>query len=278
LAKTRIKKPLIVTCHGYDLNVLYDYKYGIRRYPQYDKLVSLVMHEGDLIIVPSKLLYKRALEAGAHASKVVIVPNAVDTTIFNPNIDGFEFRRKYGLNKEALILTIRNLKPWYRVDKVLNVAEIVLRKINAHFFIIGDGELRKALIKTAKKLKIHHRVRFVGKMPRSEIPKALAAADVIFDPCPIGQGINVLEAMACAKPVVGIDTKGMWDYILDKETGFLVDFADDESIAEKIVYLIQNKKEAIRMGINGRKLVEREYSMDRRVDRILELYRKLLCQ
>ena len=257
LAKARTKKPLIVTCHGYDLNILHNYRYGIRRYPQYDKLVRLVMLEGDLIIVPSRLLYKRALEAGAYVSKVVVIPNAVDVTKFNPNVNGLEFRKKYGLGREPLVLTIRGLRPWYRVDKVLDVAEIVLKKINAYFFVIGDGELRESLIGDAKRRKIDHKVHFVGKVSRSEIPKALAAADIVFDPCPIGQGINVLEAMACAKPVVGIDTKGMWDYIIDKETGFLVDFVDNESIAEKIIYLIQNKEEAMRMAVNGRKLVEK---------------------
>ena len=276
LAKARTKKPLVVTSHGYDLNILHNYKYGIRRYPQYDKLVRLVMREGDLIIVPCRLLYKRALEAGAYVSKVIVIPNAVDISVFNPNINGLEFRKKYRLSKEPLVLTIRNLRPWYRVDKVLDVAEIVLKKINAYFFVIGDGELRDTLIRAAKKRKINHKVHFVGKVPHSEIPKALAAADIVFDPCPIGQGINVLEAMAHAKPVVGIDTKGMWDYVVDKETGFLVDFANNESIAEKIIYLIQNEEEAVRMGVNGRKLVEREYNMEKRTSRIFELYKKII--
>ena len=128
----------------------------------------------------------------------------------------------------------------------------------------------------SRKLGICNKVYFIGSVPHNEIPEAIAAASVVFDPCPIGQGINILEAMACAKPTVGIKTNGLWDYIVDKQTGFLVDFNDEDEIAEKIIYLLENPEEARLLGLRGRKLVERMYDINKRIDKITTIYKTLL--
>ena len=158
IAKKYTGVPLIVTSHGYDLNVIKEYRYGVRIYPQYDALTRLVMRESDCIIVPSNLLYKKALEAGAKPSKTFLIPNAVDTNIFRPNLNGHRFRKKYRLGNDPIVLTIRALKPWYHIEKILSVAKIVLKKIKCNFVVIGEGEMGLKLSMLAKKFgmqKIH---------------------------------------------------------------------------------------------------------------------------
>jgi len=275
LAKRKTERPLILTSHGWDLNVIKEYNYGRRLQRRYDALIRRIVQESDHIIVPSNLLYKRSLEIGVADSKISIIPDAVDTSIFHPGLNGSLFRKKYGLGNEPIILTIRSLTLHYRVDKVIKVAKMMPEKIRCKFVIIGGGEERDKLVSLAGEL-INKRIYFIGRVPHTEIPQATAAADIVFDPCPIGQGINVLEAMACAKPVIGIDTRDLWDYVVDGETGFLVNFNDEQTIAEKIIYLIQKMEESKRMGMKGRKIVEEKYNIDKRSNQIISLYNSLL--
>ena len=275
LAKKKTGIPLILTSHGYDLNILKEYNYGMRINSKYDALIRRVVQECDHIIVPSNLLYRRAIEVGAANSKISIIPNAVDTGIFHPSLSGSRFRKEYLLGNAPIVLTIRLLEPHYRVDKVIKIAKIIPKEIKCKFVIIGDGKWRPNLISLAGKL-LNKRIFFIGKIPHIQIPRAISAADVVFDPCPIGQGINILEAMGCAKPVIGVNTYGLWDYIVDSKTGFLINFDNDKTFAEKIIYLIQNTDEAKRIGMNGRKVVEKKFNINKRIKRIIELYKYIL--
>ena len=275
LTKRSVGKPFIVTLHGYDVNVSKKHNYGIRLHPQYNLIVHKVLTNAAHIIVSSRLLYLRALEVGVKKSNISIISPGVDPNIFKPNLNKTIFREKYSLGDEPIILTVRGLKPIYNIYEVIKVAKIVPKSIRLKFVIIGDGELRSQLIKLAGDL-INKRIHFLGRIPHTEIPYAMASASLLFDPCPIGQGINVLEAMACAKPVIAINTRGLWDYVIDGKTGFLVNSGDTQTIAEKIIYLLQKEEEAKRLGENGRKIVQEKFDINKRIEKIISLYEKLL--
>jgi len=272
-AKLKTKVLFVLTSHGYDLNFVKEYRYGVRLNSKYDLIIRKVCESVDHIIVPSKLLFLRAVEAGAPPSKVSLVPNAVDLEVFNPKkVDIYFFKEKYKLDDSKIILTIRAIRKHYGIDKIVRVARKIPDNLKIKFIIIGSGELYTDLLKMAGNI-VGRKIIFLGTIPHSEVPYAIASADVIVDPCPIGQGINVLEAMAMGKPVIGIRTK-MWDYIINEYTGFLV--TNDDEIIEKIIYLIENPSEARRMGINGRRLVEEKFDINKRIEKILSLYRKLM--
>ena len=268
----RTKIPLVLTSHGYDLNIVREYNYGLRIRRSYDAIVRKTLGAADHIIVPSKLLFLRAIEGGAEISKISLIPNGVDVKIFDPQkYDPQYFREKYGLGDSKIILTTRALRKYYGIDMLIKVATIFPENLNAKFVIIGKIE-DKNLLRMASSI-VGRKISLLGSIPRNEIPYAIAAADMVIDPCPIGQGINVLEAMAMEKPVIGIRTR-LWDYIMDGCTGFLV--SNEHEMLEKILYLLENPSEAKRMGINGRKLTEEKYNIEKRVDKIVEIYKELL--
>jgi glycosyltransferase involved in cell wall biosynthesis len=277
LAKRKDRKPLLITVHGYDLNVSKEYHYGIRLQPRYNFIIRKVLTEADCVIVPSKLLYLRALEVGVKRSNISFLPHGVDLTIFKPNLNGSIFREKYSLGDEPIVLTIRKLRPISNIEEVIKVAKMMPESVKAKFVIIGGGS-RSQLIKLTELAGnlINKRIYFLGWVPHAEIPYAIASATLLLDPCPVGQGINVLEAMACAKPTIAISSRGLWDYVVDGKTGFLVKMGETRTIVEKIVYLLQNEEEAKILGRNGRKVVEEKHDANKRIDRIISLYEKLL--
>ena len=83
-------------------------------------------------------------------------------------------------------------------------------------------------------------------------------------------GLVPLESMACGVPVIALNVAGYRETIINKKTGYLVDFAVSE-IAEKIIFLIQNEKTREEMSKNGRKWVEDNWTWKRQVKILNEI-------
>ena len=69
---------------------------------------------------------------------------------------------------------------------------------------------------------------------------------------------------------------GILDQIVDGYNGFLVQPRNPTEIAEKILWLISNPKEAKHMDMKGRKIIEEKFDIDKRIDRIISLYHRIL--
>ena len=87
---------------------------------------------------------------------------------------------------------------------------------------------------------------------------------------------SVMEAMAMEKPVVAYNIRGMRDLIVDGETGFLVPFRNVSVLAEKILYLAENREIARKMGEKGRKRIEKEFSLGIISNQMKKLYNEIL--
>ena len=86
-----------------------------------------------------------------------------------------------------------------------------------------------------------------------------------------GFGITFLEANACGKPVIGGDSGGVSDAILDGVTGFLVDPLDVDGVAEKLILLLEDPDLARRLGQQGRARVEGSFTWDGITKQLLEM-------
>ena len=115
---------------------------------------------------------------------------------------------------------------------------------------------------------------FTGWLMGDLLKSAFNACDIVavpsicFDSFPT---VN-LEAMACHKPVVATCFGGSQEAVLDGETGYIVNPYDVNNLALKIIYLLKNPSEALRLGENGYTLVKTEFSLDKMVSNYLSFY------
>ncbi len=86
---------------------------------------------------------------------------------------------------------------------------------------------------------------------------------------------TVLESMACRTPVIGFSIGGVVDMIRPGETGLLAKVRDAEELAEQIKWMLYHSKERKQMGLNARKVVEQEYTLEIQAKRYQELYSSL---
>jgi glycosyltransferase involved in cell wall biosynthesis len=111
---------------------------------------------------------------------------------------------------------------------------------------------------------------------REDMPNVLASAQIVVLPS-YREGLPkvLLEAAACGRPVVATNVAGCREIVKDGINGFLVPPKDPASLSDAITRLLEDPALRIRMGIRGREIVEKEFSVDRISQETLNLYNEL---
>jgi glycosyltransferase involved in cell wall biosynthesis len=278
LAKRRTEKPLVVTVHGYDILVERSTGYGARLDKRMNAIICKVLNGADAVFAASRMTFNEARKTVNDTSRVHMLPNGIDVQRFNPGIEGSVIRGKLGIKERIVVFTLRHHEPQYGIEYLIKSVPIVAkRKEDVIFVIGGSGSLKSYHEQLAVRLGVGNKTRFTGRIPRDEAPYYYAMSDIVVVPSlQEAFGLAVSEAMACGRPVIGTRVGGIQDQIIDGYNGFLVEPKDPSQIAERILWLIENPMEARRMGINGRKIVEEKFDINKRIERIISLYEELL--
>ena len=135
---------------------------------------------------------------------------------------------------------------------------------DVRFCIVGDGPLRGELEALACRLGIGEAVRFTGW--RKDVPEVLAALD-IFCLASLWEsfGIVLAESMLAGLPVVATRVDGIPEVVEEGETGLLVPPQDAETLAQRLVSLVEDPERRRSMGCAGRARAEELFSVNRMV-------------
>ena len=218
------------------------------------------------VICVSKNTAKSVMEHGAQPSKVSVIHNGVDLKTIGPH-------RTEHRSVERVLLTVSRLAKYKGIQRVIEAMPRVLAKIpDARYVVVGDGDYRDELISLAKASPARDSITFTGAVTDSEKFAHYNRCSVFVMPSEQeGFGIVFLEANAIGKPVIGGDVMGVPEAIIDGETGLLVDPHDVDAIAEGVIHLLLNPDEARRLGENGRRRVESEFTWKASAQKFLDI-------
>jgi len=213
-------------------------------------------------------------------SRFIIVPNGVDTKMFECASENQRVREKLGLQKKKVLLYMGSVEPPYRKDGVkflMSVMPQVTAKVpNVTFVIVGSMSkaVRQDLTGLASSLGIENSMVFVETVPHEDMPLYISAADVCIGPlCPSLETYGstprkVLEYLSCGKPVVvsrgGISS----DMIESLRTGVVVNYGDRDALASRIVELLRDSAFARKIGHEARQHVASFYDEDIIADKL----------
>jgi glycosyltransferase involved in cell wall biosynthesis len=221
------------------------------------------------------------LEAGVRAGlfpreKAGILRSGVVLAPFRNGISAGSLRADLGIPSGApLAGMVACLKPQKApTDFVAAAARVATRLPEAHFLLVGDGELRGEVEEDVRRLGLAGRFHLLGW--RRDIPRIFKNLDLLVLTS-LWEGLPrvVPEAMAAGVPVVATRVDGTPEVVREGETGFLVEPHDVENLSERIVWLLSHREAAQRMGERGRGRVE-EFDIDVMVRRQEDLYEELL--
>ncbi len=279
LQKKRI--PYVIQAHG----ALYGT--GVANCPKsiYDLFIGNRILKG-----ASKLIALNQMEAaeynnrGVFKEKIEIIPNGIDLSSYanlSKTRSMFKsFREKFNIGDDKrIILYLGRIHRTKGIDLLITAYAYLINKMGLKdtvLVIAGPDDGYLAEIKTlASSLNVSDSIVFTGFISSEEKLEVLSDADVFVTPSFYGFPITFLEACVTGTPIV-TTTMGETLEWIDGNVGFVTS-PSYHDLANAIRTILSNDELAARFSRNCRKLASTEFSLDRIVDRLEEVYKEAIA-
>ena len=206
---------LACTLHGTDITLV-----GLQH--SFFELTRFTIQRQDLLTAPSAWLAKEtARDFHVEEGRIHVIPNFVDLDRFKPKRKrGRKIRQKLGADGRFVITHVSNFRPVKRVRDVVSGFANLRNYMEAILVLVGDGPELDPALELAEERGVRKDLRVLGKM--TDLEKVLQASDLFFLPSVAESfGLAALEAQACGVPVIGYQSGGLPEVVVDGETGVL---------------------------------------------------------
>lgn len=229
--------------------------------------VDWLIHAYEAYVLPRTLKRVRAVVCSsrivrdtflrAYRNKSTTITSGVDTEFFAP-------AAKPPTDTLLFVGSLNKLDNHKGVNYLLEaMVEVVARQPKAKLLVAGTGTGMEYYKDMARRLGVAKQVHFLGPTYGKDIRKAYRGATMFVLPSTNESApLTILEAMATGIPVVSTRVGGIPDLVDDRQTGYLVEPANVEQLAEKINYLLAHPAIAARMGRAGRKKAVADYTWE----------------
>jgi len=234
-------------------------------------LGKFIVRRADSIRVESPVERDRLIRLGISADRIRVIPLLVDLERF-ARADPAPARARLG--HHPVVFYAGRLSAEKNLPLLLEAAaRVALHRPDALFVLAGDGPQRPHLERLAAHLKLSS-VRFLGVVPREELPAYFAACDLFVLPSRY-EGIPtvLIEAAAAGKPVIATPLRNATDVMTPGDTGFIVE-RTAEALAERIIFLLDHPDTARAMGQRGRAKILCRYDPARIFADLLAMWRE----
>jgi phosphatidylinositol alpha-1,6-mannosyltransferase len=242
--------------------------YGLEIWSGINKLKLVSLRQSDKIIGDCNFILNYIYtNFDIDKGKLNLLYDPVDINKFKPLDKDTQLMNKYNIPiNKFVILTVGRLDRFKGHKLVINALKYLPEDII--YLIVGGGKEEKILKDLVKENKVEGRVIFTGRVPESDLVDFYNVCDVFvliskFDKNE-GEGLPLtpIEAAACRKPIIVGNEDGSKEACINGVNGFHVSSNDLSSLIDKLLFFYNNKEMALKMGINGRKMVEGNFSYD----------------
>lgn len=262
----------------------------------------LINRLGDRVLVNSEAIRERILAtSNVPCEKIVVIRNGLITSEDESSLVGViggnghphsakavagngdtptpreEICRELELGPDAKLVGMVGRLEYVKGHRffVEAAAQVARKHPNAHFLLVGDGQLQDEIERQAARLGIADRLHLLGYRP--DASRVVSAFDLsVLTSLHEGMPNTVLEAMAAGVPVIGTAVGGTKEVIKDGETGYLVPPADPDALARRISWALAHEEEMEKIAARGRQSVRSTFSMSRMVASVEQLYDEMI--
>ncbi|MFZ2621286.1 MAG: glycosyltransferase [Minisyncoccia bacterium] len=275
----RIK--IVAHSHSQPENLFMDSPWFIR--PMLNKLwnnyLTWVYSKTEHIIYPSEMARRLLDKLTRIDQPSTVISNGIHTGEFKPLPIG-DFLERFSLPSESTkLLFVGRLFPEKSIDTLIEAMPHII-KVNpkVHLMIVGGGHLKGKLQKLVVDKELHNHVTFLGLVSDEDRVFAYNASDIFILPSLAElEGMVVLEAMACGKPIVISDAEMSASRYFVDGNGFLFQAQNPEHLAEQVLKLVLDKELRLSMGVVSLQK-SKDYDIERSTDKLEEVYYSALEQ
>lgn len=215
---------------------------------------------------------------GLAEGRVAAFPIGLDVEQFSPGRPRSDIRTELGVPSHHLLVGIISYLRDYKGHRyfVEAAAKVLKEHQGVTFLIVGEGPEEQNIRSQIERLGLTADVRMLGF--REDLLDVFRSLDLFVIPTVEGDTIPqvLMQALAVGLPLVSTTTGSIPDVVTDGESGFLVAPRDVDALAERIGRLLNDPLLRKEMGRLGRQRVERTYSIDRMVDELEGVYRRVI--
>lgn len=248
-AKGLFGMPYVVSLRGGDVPGFrpYDFK---RMHRLLAPLIRLVWKHAGCVVANSEGLKELAGEF-APEIPIKVIPNGVNIELFSPRKRSWEYPE---------LLFVGRIVYQKGLDLLIKALSM-LRNLNWHLTIVGDGPYLSTIQDMAREMKINSRITFAGWVQKERIKDYYQKANIfVFPSRHEGMSNALLEAMAMGLPVIASDIAGNDELVVPERTGFLFEKNDLDGLTEGIRNLIEHPELKRRYGNQSRERISTQYT------------------
>ena len=241
------------------------------------RLERKTIRESDKIVTVSDSMRNIVLAYGAKLENIEVICDGVDMKIFQRTYED-ELRNKFGKMAENVIIFQGVIDPQDCPQIILDAAhEVVKKHRQTMFWIIGDGRAVPGLKQKVAQDNLTEHFYFSGWVKQGEVARYISASDVglvILPDSLSARGrvtLKEFEYWACGIPVVVPKLPALEEVVEEGKTGLFYQPGDFESLAQKIMLLIENKDMRTKMAEKGMELVKQEFEWQKLTNRYVKI-------
>ena len=232
-------------------------------------ILNIILHEADLIFPISKWMQEDLIKNGISGSKMMLFPSSVDLDIFSFKTSGDDVRNRYDLNNSQVIIYVGTMDKSRRLDIAIRAfAKVKAEKQDVKLLMVGDGDDRINLERTANELDVENSIVFTGQVSYFDTPKFIAPSDIGIVPVPPLSGYKVSvstklrEYMAMGKAVIA--NKEIPDHkeAIEQSGGGILVLFNVGAFANAMIELLNDSERTKEMGRRGREWVAKNQSYE----------------
>lgn len=277
--KDSFQIPIISTIHATEAGRNSGIHDDVQRY--INDTEWLLTYESTEVIVNSNYM-KCELQRlfGLPFEKINVIPNGININNFNGITKDYDFRRKYAMDNEKIILYIGRLVYEKGVQHLISAMPKIINGYNDTKLIIGGkGGMYDELREQAKNLEIENKVYFTGYLSSKEVQKMYKCADIAVFPSTYEPfGIVALEAMLAGVPTVVSDIGGLNEIVDHGINGMKSYAGNSNSIADSVLALLYNHQLCNNIVKNAKTKVKQEFNWNKIAQDTFFTYEKAICQ
>lgn len=204
------------------------------------------------------------------SKNVYWLPNGVDLNVYNPDAIQSNWRTENGFAENDLLLLYAGIIGYAQgLEIILNAANQTKETPEIKYLLLGSGPEKDKLIQLKKDLKLNN-VFFLDLVPKTKMPIIVKTIDIALVPLKkldlfLGAiPSKIFENLAMKKPLLlGVDGEARELFINKGNAGLFFEPENATDLAEKAIYLNNNRKQLKELGENGRKYVEESFNRNK---------------
>lgn len=246
------------------------------RTPLYYKIDRLSMKLYEQIICVSQDLYESCRASGIRESKLHQIDNAIVLDDYTTAPPTLRDKARFGFDSQRILIgAVGRLSEEKGFHHLINaVSRLIIDGHPIGLIIAGEGHLREQLQQQISELELQDHVRLAGFMSD---PGELYRAIDLFVLSSLREGLPnvVLEAMASQRAVVTTHCNGIPKLVQHEQNGLVVPTDDENSLYRAIRECVLSDTQRNELAKAGRRTIEDSFCFDRRMEKVVGVYRQL---